>query len=54
MVAVRVARAVRIRAQKGELSLNEFPLLMHVDEILTQKKPVNIPWEEFTFAAKGH
>ena len=31
VVAVRVARAIRIRAQQGKL------------------KPVNIPWEEFTF-----
>jgi len=22
---------------------------MHVDEILTEKKPVDIPWEKFTF-----
>ena len=31
VVAVRVARAVRIRAQKGELKLSDFPMLMHVD-----------------------
>ena len=49
VVAVRVARAVRIRAEKGELDLNDFPLLMHVDDILTKHAPVDIPWEEFTF-----
>ena len=54
VVAVRVARAVRIRAERGEFSLNEFPLLMHVDEILTQHRPVDIPWEDFTFVADGN
>ena len=49
VVAVRVARAVRVRAAKGEIDLADFPLLMHVDEILSEKKPVNIPWESFTF-----
>jgi len=49
VVAVRVARAVRLRAERGQLNLQDFPLLMHVDEILTQHKPVSIPWEDFTF-----
>ena len=49
VVAVRVARAVRIRAGKGELDLKDFPLLMHVDDILTNHLPVDIPWEAFTF-----
>ncbi|MBR6569964.1 MAG: glycerol-3-phosphate dehydrogenase [Clostridia bacterium] len=49
VVAVRVARAVRIRAEKGELNLKDFPLLMHVDDILTNHLPVDIPWEDFTF-----
>ena len=49
VVAKRVARAVRIKAEKGEANLADFPLLMHVDEILSEKKAVNIPWEAFTF-----
>ncbi|MGM9683867.1 MAG: glycerol-3-phosphate dehydrogenase [Eubacteriales bacterium] len=49
VVAVRVARAVRKCAENGILNINDFPLLMHVDEILTEKKSVNIPWEKFTF-----
>ena len=52
VVAVRVARAVRIRAEKGELDLKDFPLLMHVDEILTKHAPVDIPWEDFTFVQR--
>ncbi len=49
VVAVRVARAMRIRAEKGEFDLNEIPLLMHVDEILSEKAEVDIPWEKFTY-----
>lgn len=49
VVAVRVAEALKVKASRGEVNLEEFPLLMHVDSILTEKKPVNIPWEKFTF-----
>ena len=49
VVAERVARAVRIKAQKGEADLKDYPLLMHVDDILTRRAPVDIPWDSFTF-----
>ncbi len=49
VVAVRVARAVKKSVSKGVLKLEDFPLLMHIDEILTDKKAVNIPWDSFTF-----
>ena len=49
VVAERVAKAVKVKAEKGLVTLSDFPLLMHIDEIITQKKPVNIPWESFTF-----
>ncbi len=49
VVAERVARAVKVSAKNGILNANDFPLLLHIDEILTDKKPVNIPWESFTF-----
>lgn len=49
VVAERVAKAIRVKAQKGLVDLEEFPLLLHIDEILTEKKPVSIPWEKFTF-----
>ena len=52
VVAVRVARAVRIKAAKGEVDLADFPLLMHVDEIIIGKQPVNMPWEDFTFTVE--
>ena len=49
VVAVRVARAVKLNIEKGVLKAEDFPLLLHIDEILSDKKSVNIPWEDFTF-----
>ena len=49
VVAERVAKAIKVKAQKGLVNIEDFPLLMHIDEIITQKKPVDIPWEKFTF-----
>lgn len=49
VVATRVAKAIKTAAELGRLNKNEFPLLLHVDEILSEKKPVDIPWESFTF-----
>ena len=48
VVATRVARAVKVRAARGEVDLKDFPLLMHVDSIINDEQPVNIPWEAFT------
>jgi glycerol-3-phosphate dehydrogenase (NAD(P)+) len=49
VVATRVSRAIKAAAKLGKLNAKDFPLLLHVDEILTDKKPVDIPWESFTF-----
>ena len=49
VVATRVARAIKVAAKNGDLDPADFPLLLHTDEILTDKKPVDIPWEAFTF-----
>ena len=51
VVAGRVAKALRIRAARGEVDLAEFPLLTHMDEIITCGKEVDIPWEKFTYEA---
>jgi glycerol-3-phosphate dehydrogenase (NAD(P)+) len=48
VVIERVARAIIKNAEKGALNIFDFPLLMHINEILTEKKQVNIPWEKFT------
>ena len=52
VVAERVARAVRINIEKGRLKKEDFPLLLHIDEIIREKKAVNIPWEKFTYTER--
>ena len=49
VVAERVARAIKINVAKGILKAEDFPLLLHTDEIIIGKKPVNLPWEAFTY-----
>lgn len=49
VVAERVARAIKYNIEKGVLHKEDFPLLLHINEIITNKAPVNIPWEDFTF-----
>jgi glycerol-3-phosphate dehydrogenase (NAD(P)+) len=49
VVAGRVAKALRIKAARGEVNLKEFPLLVHMDDIITNGAEVAIPWEKFTY-----
>ncbi len=48
VVAERVARAIRKNVEKGVLCAKDFPLLLHIDEIVRGKSEVKIPWEDFT------
>jgi glycerol-3-phosphate dehydrogenase (NAD(P)+) len=41
------ARAVRKLIPRGVFTAGDFPLLLHMDEIIHQEKPVKIPWEQF-------
>ncbi|MBQ9368627.1 MAG: hypothetical protein IJT83_12665 [Victivallales bacterium] len=45
-ITQRVAEAVRIRAKHGEVSLKQFPLLLHLDALISQQ-PSTIDWESF-------
>ena len=47
VVAERVARAVKKSAKLGKLSLADFPLLMHIDDLISHGAEVNIPWSAF-------
>ena len=49
VISTRTARAVRELAERGIVSLEDFPLLMHVDAIINQGAEVNIPWKDFTW-----
>ena len=46
VVSERVADAIRVKSGRGECREEDFPLLIHVDEILKGAKP-DIPWEKF-------
>lgn len=46
-IATRVARALPKLAARGQLRLEDFPLLLHVDAVLNRAAPVEIPWERF-------
>jgi glycerol-3-phosphate dehydrogenase (NAD(P)+) len=49
VIATRTARAVRKLAERGVVSLSDYPLLMHVDAIINEGASVDIPWKEFTW-----
>ena len=49
VVATRVARAVRVLAEQGKVDAGQFPLLFHVDAVLSGEKDAELPWEDFTF-----
>ncbi|MBP1582771.1 MAG: hypothetical protein J6866_02345 [Victivallales bacterium] len=43
-IITRAARALRLRR---DASINDFPLLRHLDEIINRQAKLNIPWTEF-------
>ena len=49
VVAERVAKAIKLNIEKGIVNKEDFPLLLHIDKILTEKHPADIPWELFTY-----
>ena len=49
VVAERVARAIKRNIAKGTLKAEDFPLLLHIDDIVSNKAEVNIPWDSFTY-----
>lgn len=46
-ITTRVARALPKMAGRGLLKLADFPLLLHLDEIINQGQSVKIPWNRF-------
>ena len=41
------AKAVRALIARGEASADDYPLLLHVDDIIERGKAVDIPWNKF-------
>lgn len=46
-IITRVARALPALAARGLLAMEDFPLLLHMDQIINQSQTVNIPWDRF-------
>ena len=47
VIATRTAKAVRRLAENGKVDLADFPLRMHVDDIINKGAEVDIPWKAF-------
>lgn len=47
VIATRAAKYVRSLAEKGIVSLSDFPMLIHIDDIINSGKVVDIPWKAF-------
>ncbi|MDO5146949.1 MAG: NAD(P)-binding domain-containing protein [Eubacteriales bacterium] len=47
VIATRTARAVKALSRAGKVRLEDFPLLMHVNELLNEHGVLNIPWKDF-------
>ena len=49
VVARRVAKAIYRKAELGQVSLKDFPMLVHVENILEHNGDAQHPWEAYTF-----
>ena len=47
VIATRTAKAVRALIARGEARAEDYPLLLHVDDIIERGASVNIPWKKF-------
>ena len=47
VIATRTARAVRRLIAAGRCAQSDFPLLMHIDDIINRGAPVDVPWTAF-------
>lgn len=48
VIAKRTVAAIKTLIEKDEAKTEDFPLLLHIGEIINEGKPVNIPWKSFT------
>ena len=48
-VARRVAKAVYRKAELGQVSLADFPMMCHSYDVLENGKDAELPWESFTY-----
>ena len=50
-ITTRVARALSKLADRGIAKMEDYPLLLHMNEIFNQEAAVDIPWKKFFHAA---
>jgi glycerol-3-phosphate dehydrogenase (NAD(P)+) len=48
-IITRMGRALRIKEQMGQVTLDDYPLLLHLDQIINQGEAVAIPWTRFFY-----
>lgn len=53
VITERTAKAVEQLASLGEIDIRDFPLLMHINELLFQNKRINVPWKDFETEYEG-
>ncbi len=46
VIATRTARAVRALIAAGKAEVSDYPLLLHIDDIINHGASVNIPWSQ--------
>lgn len=47
VIAQRTAKAVRDMAKRGILNERDYPLLLHIDDVITNGAELQMPWEAF-------
>ena len=47
VIAKRTASAVRARINKNKARAEDYPLLLHIDDIISRGAAVDIPWKQF-------
>ncbi|NMP37100.1 MAG: glycerol-3-phosphate dehydrogenase [Clostridiales bacterium] len=52
VIARESVKAIKILSQNGKADINDFPLLMHIGELINDGKTANVPWESFTHDRK--
>ena len=53
VISRRCAEAFRVKAARGEVNLDEFPLLCHMDNVISNGAAVELPWESFTYESSA-
>ena len=53
VITERTAKAVEQLSALGEIDINDYPLLMHIKELLFENKRIDVPWGAFETEYQG-